>query len=285
MTEVCTRSRPAPDQIYPKTPPWEHLQVAPALVSEGKGDNPILATTAWPCRPSPHPPRAPGSLPDGKATTSPHESTTRLDPRQCRVSPCSIAPCAGHPRGGLTSGFLKLEREAVPPTPPCRTPAACSAEETPSWCSRGWLDFPSPPSAAHSILQRRNQGEELEETGARGLEAAGSARPPRCAQPGAGPRLTTCTISAFRSFSRRRFRFSSRRRFFSCGSSTKTFPAGPSFPPGLKPKPASIRSRCRHRSGSCTATAARATPAQAANLPHKAKPATLFSPPTPRHEV
>ena len=240
MTEVCTRSRPAPDQIYPKTPPWEHLQVAPALVSEGKGDNPILATTAWPCRPSPpHPPRAPGSLPDGKATTSPHESATCLDPRQCRVSPCSIAPCAGHPRGGLTSGFLKLEREAVPPPHLAgrRLPAR-QRRHPPGAAGVGWIS-PVPPvlltASFNGGTKERNRSKL--EPGGQGLEAAGSARPPRCAQAGAGPRLTTCTISAFRSFSRRRFRFSSRRRFFSCGSSTKTFPAGPSFPPGLKPDP------------------------------------------------
>lgn len=157
--------RLAPDQIYPKTPSWEHLQVAAALLLEGTGNNPILATTVWLCRSSPQPPRVPRSFPDGKAMPSPYESTACWDPYQCCVS-LALSPRVPAIPGAASVLVFSSLKEKLSLTPPCRTSAASSAEESPSCCSWVWLDFPSPPSAAHSILQRRSQGKELEQTGA-----------------------------------------------------------------------------------------------------------------------
>lgn len=159
--------------------------------------------------------------------------------------PCSITPCGGHPRGSLSSGFLKLEREAVPH--PTLQDISCQLSRRVTLLLQlGLVGF---PQSSQCCSQYPSKEEPRKGTGTNWSPVSRAWRPlglpghRSVPQPGAGLQLTTCTISAFRSFSRRRFRFSSRRRFFSCGSSTKMFPVRPSLPPsGLKPKLALTRS-------------------------------------------
>lgn len=83
-------------------------------MSEGTGDNPVLATTVWLRRSSSHPPRAPGFNPDETATASPHESTACSDPRQHRVSLTPSPRVPAIPRVTPSLVFSSLKEKLSP---------------------------------------------------------------------------------------------------------------------------------------------------------------------------